>query len=485
METKLPDLHTIVLIFFFIMNVLQFLIIVIGMVYSISSVWRVYTQRKENKGGPRLISPIGGGRRSRLLFARGLTKRLVMKFQTCLTPKRVGHALVKPGLDALAKDREMFSKFADKSTTNTRKSVRGESEEAGQSLVNMLSSKLKQASDNRYRKKDNVLKWGQDPLVYFSAVTSKFVSEYTPLHAHRAWTIGQITGQLIMPHPITSGSAFVLPTGHIINKSFGMTKEDIMAYNPPDPEIDEDIQPSCTVAPKVTRTNLYGYAGSKKNLSAYEKNTTETLLCTCNNHKNLLEEPDVSTYASNPMAIEIYLDKKQALLPGPGIAPITSIQPTTISAGDQDHHETAIGRRRDSQNHDLEIVENNSIVAPTVPVYGAGLINLPVSKLPIAVNCICTDRPDGIYRVSRPPINSNIIPVAASQTDGALEEMTANNPIADKQGGFILYRHLASYLNANPIKAINLHSQYGGFWAIDGGPISTVTCKDEQVVCLN
>lgn len=481
----MPDLPTIVLIlFFFIMSALQLVIILIGVLYFVGSVCRIYTHCKRNKGGPRLVSPIGvARRRSRPLFARGLSKRSVMKFQRCLTPKRVGHALVKPGLDALAQERKTLSKFPGKSTTNAGDGVHGKSEEVDQSLVN-ISAKLEEPKDTKYLKQDTMLRWGQDPLVYFSAVTSKFVCDYTPLHARRAWTNGQINGQLIMPHPISSGSAFVLPTGHVINKSFGMTKEDLVAYNPPDPEVDEDVQLSCTVAPKVTRTNLYGYAGSKNNHSALQNNATETLLCPCDNHQNLLKEPDASTYASDHMTIEIRLDKKQALLPGPGIAPITSIQPTTISAGDHDHHETTIGRRWDTHNGDLEIVETDSIVAPTVPVYGSGLINLPVSNLPLAVNCICTDRQDGTYRVSRPPIDSNMTSVAANQTDGALEEMTANNPSPDNGKGIILYRHLASYLNANPMKAVALHSQYGGTWAIDGGPISTVTCKDEQVVYL-
>nr|BDT62519.1 MAG: wsv325-like protein [Melicertus latisulcatus pemonivirus] len=484
MEIQLPSWRKVVLTLFFVMNVLMFLMTVVGVTHIVSSMWRDYTRHALSKGGPRLVSPIGVGcRRSRSLFARGLSKKQVMKFRTLLTPKRVGHALVKPGLDAIAHDRKTLLELTDKLMPDIEDSDSDERKEDDESLNNISSLKAEK-SRVKYSKKNDTLQWGQDPLVYFSAVTSKFASEYTPLHARRAWTSGQMNGQLIMPHPISSGSAFVLPTGHIINKSFGMTKRDLKAHNPPNPRVDSDLQPSCTVAPRVTRTNLYGYAGSKKNLKAFQMNATETLLCPCKMHRHLLDEPDASTYALDPMTVEIHLRKKQALLPGPGIAPITSTQPTTVSAGNQDHHETTIEKRWNSQDKELEIIDADSLVVPTVPIYGAGLVNLPVTGLPLAVNCICTDRPDGKYRVSRPPIASNAKSETSSQADGVLEEMTVNNPSLDQGGGIILYRHLASYLNSNSLKAAHLHSKFQGYWAIDGAPISSIKCKDEQVVQL-
>lgn len=401
---------TMFLCILFLMNVVQFTIIVVGLGHILKTIWRE-TEPTQTK--PRLVIPIGYNRSQQetcAMFARGLSRKKVRQFKSQLTPANVTRDLIKP------------KGIGDKTSKDDTKSS------------------------------EDIMRWGKDPLVYFSAVTSKFAKEYTPLHAKAAWCYSQIAGELVMPHSLSSGTAFVLPTGHVINKSAGMTAEDIIAHNPPKPNSEIDLTAHCADAPVVSRTNLFGYAGSKSNLDSLKNNTTETLLCPCQSHRDRLEIPNSTTFSSSSDVIEVDVPNKKVLLPGAGTALFKSRQPTTFGVL-KDHTETSVEVKA-KEMHNTE-----------VPVYGAGLVTLPIDGLPLSLNCICTDRKDGTYKVSRP---------TSREIEGGGGVLEAN----------VFYRHVANYLNSNPTKAAALHSHVGkegSTWLLDGGPINTVTCTNEQV----
>lgn len=79
---------------------------------------------------------------------------------------------------------------------------------------------------------------------------------------------------------------------------------------------------SCSEAGVVSRVNLFGYAGSSANRRAYLSNNSETLLCPCPAHEKNLEEPNQTTYSSDPRAVEI--SEREVLLPGAGCSPLGS-----------------------------------------------------------------------------------------------------------------------------------------------------------------
>lgn len=99
------------------------------------------------------------------------------------------------------------------------------------------------------------------------------------------------------------------------------------------------------------------------------------------------------------------------------------------------------------------------IVTTRTPAYGTTLVNIPGESLPIAVNCVCTDRADGEYS-----IGGNI-----------------------GSSSSVLYRDIAGWLNKNPLEAPHLQRVEPGegestvSWLASGKPISSVVCEKERI----
>nr|BDT63091.1 MAG: wsv325-like protein [Sicyonia whispovirus] len=145
---------------------------------------------------------------------------------------------------------------------------------------------------------------GRDPLVFFSAAVAKYAENYSPFKARRFMTRAQVSNNLVYPHHMTSGSAFVLPSGYVVNKAWGMDEEDLQAWNAllrvADGATADCSSASCTSTPPVRRIRVFGLAGSETNREAKEEGEVETLLCGCRLHGRLLQDPDPAIYSSIP-----------------------------------------------------------------------------------------------------------------------------------------------------------------------------------------
>ena len=178
-------------------------------------------------------------------------------------------------------------------------------------------------------------KLSKDPLVYFSAATSNYVKYYSPFRARRFMTARQLNNRLVYPHAVKFGTAFVLPTGHVINKMYGMDDQDMQTWNPPpqSPAVVSRgaISLACTTTDPVHKIGLYGFAGADRNKTYEHNETVEFLVCNCSMHKDLLEVPIPADYSSDPLNIQVNIEDKIVLLPGPGSTPIKSTQVVTAA----------------------------------------------------------------------------------------------------------------------------------------------------------
>lgn len=285
-------------------------------------------------------------------------------------------------------------------------------------------------------------KLASDPYINTSCVLSKFAKTYSPLHAKASWSDDQIADELVAAPALSYGSALtaststalVLPSGHVVNKAKLMTNDDRSTLALSGYTIE------CAAADIASRINIFGYYNAPRNEEAYAKGETELHLCPCVNHEKELEAPFTGTYSQHPNEIVISASKKRALLPGAGLNPVKSSQAVK-------------SRRIDSTGEhsipfdpaDVEVSE-----VRYTPAYGTSLVNLPVEgELPIAVNCVCTNRPDGEYDVG---------------DDG------------------IKYRDLSGWLNTNPLESLNLTRDESGSWLASGKPVSKVRCLGERIV---
>jgi hypothetical protein len=281
-----------------------------------------------------------------------------------------------------------------------------------------------------------------DPYVNTSCVLSKFARAYSPMHAKTSWSNEQQMSELVVAPALSSGSvltaststALVLPSGHVVNKAKMMTDDDrstlaLAGYTP-----------ECAAADIASRINIFGYHNAPRNEEAYARGETELHLCPCVNHEKELEAPFTGSYSQQPDEIVISTSKKRALLPGAGLNPVASSQ-AVISRRNESTGEYSIP----SDPANVEVSE----VSHT-PAYGTSLVNLPVEgEMPIAVNCVCTDRADGEYDIG---------------------------------GDVLKYRDLAGWLNTNPLESLNLTRGESGSWLASGKPVSKVRCSGERIV---
>lgn len=331
-------------------------------------------------------------------------------------------------------------------------------------------------------------KLSKDPIVYFSSATANYVKYFSPFRAKRFMTARQLNSSLIYPHPIKFGTAFILPTGHVVNKTYGMNDQDIKTWNPPPSGADDVlsgvITKDCTTTDPVHRMGLYGFYGSEGNETHEHNGTVEFLVCNCNSHKDLLQAPRAVTYSADPLGIRVNIPDKTVRLPGPGSTPIKSIQVTAAA-----HQVRGANGEHDIDKEPVQFLPEDgthSMELPVIfkPVYGSGLVNLPQPGAPLALNCPCTDREDGVYRVY-----SNI-----SSATNNNKNNNNNNSIGSSESvgepdhpRSILQRDLTGYLNANPIDAARLsvsshddrHNSTS--WMVTGNKITSITCKGERI----
>lgn len=311
--------------------------------------------------------------------------------------------------------------------------------------LKQITSSIKDVEESRdplNMSEDLKTKLASDPYVNTSCVLSKFAKEYSPLHAKASWSNEQIADELVAAPALSSGSvltasistALVLPSGHVVNKAKMMTDDDrsTLALS--------GYTPECAAADIASRINIFGYHNAPRNEEAYARGETELHLCPCINHENELEAPFVGTYSQQPDEIVISASDKRALLPGAGLNPVKSSQ--------------AVKSRRNESTGEHSIPSDPANVEVSevkhTPAYGTSLVNLPVEgEMPIAVNCVCTDRADGEYDVG---------------------------------GDVIRYRDLAGWLNTNPLESLNLTRVESGSWLAAGKPVSKVRCLGERIV---
>lgn len=288
---------------------------------------------------------------------------------------------------------------------------------------------------------DLATKLASDPYVNTSCVLSKFAREFSPMHAKSSWGADQKADELLAAPALSSGSvltaststALVLPSGHVINKARKMTNGDRSTLTL------SGYTPECAAVDIASRINIFGYHNAPRNEDAYARGETELHLCPCINHHKELEAPYEGSYSEHPEEIVISAARKRALLPGAGLNPIESTQ--------------ALKSRRNNNTGEDSIefdpARSEVMEVRHTPAYGTTLVNLPVEgELPIAVNCICTDRPDGEYSIGE------------------------NN---------IRYRDIAGWLNTNPLESLNLSKDENGSWLASGRPVTKVRCMGETI----
>nr|BDT63006.1 MAG: wsv325-like protein [Trachysalambria curvirostris nimavirus] len=427
---------------FLVFNVIQMVTLITILIYAVYDVHYLCNSASLGIRSNRLMTD--GGSESVSFLGSGAPRELVFRFRQLLEPERVGRDLA--GGEAPDTEGEDAPSATD---MKDRPSI----------LATMKRGPTPHAST---QSRDNLLfkTMGRDPLLYMSAATSKFVREYSPFRARAFMSKKQLANQLVCPVPLESGTAFVLPTGHVVNKAYGMTIEDLHTWNRPDSEKAHLLTESCARANPVHRINVFGFGGSHRNARAKELSSVETLVCNCPDHHNSLQEPDPTTYSSNAKYIMVDVSKKQVLFPGPGSYPLQSTQVTAVSssgngaAGEEDIRISTV-----SLDSDYEHKSNNHKIF-FKPVYGTGLVTLPAPGAPLGLNCPCTDRPDGLYHV-------------VSKFNGA--EMSAGNAF--------LRRDVVGYLNANPTEAASLSDTgSSSSWLATGKAISIITCKGEKIV---
>ena len=395
-------------VIFLILNIVQFVTIIATLIYAIADVYRRCNSPSTGVRSNHLL--INGGNENVAFVGGGVPKEAVLRFRNLLEPKRVGKTFL--GKPARTPVRDL----------NTKKAF---------SVFSLLKRGHEPEDDQQDAHLFEVM--GKDPLVYVSAVTSKFARDYSPFRAKAFMTRNQLKSKLVYPQPMANGSAFVLPTGHVINKAVRMTKEDLISWNPPpSSSLDDDrhrLTMDCANTDPVHRINVYGFAGSRNNKRAKQAAWVEMLVCNCSTHVGLLEAPDTATFSSNPDHIQVDIVRKCVLFPGAGTEPLQSRQVTAAASTDGELFK---------------------------PVYGSGLVTLPTAGAPISLNCPCTDRPDGIY------------PVTSEAT-------------ADRDTVTILQRDIVGYLNANPVDTSKLLTTASSSWIVSGKSVTSITCKGERI----
>lgn len=422
---------------FLILNIAQIVTILTILIYVVVDVYR----RCNSASSSVRSSPVMGSEDDGVAFVGGggggLSEETVFKFRSMLEPESVGRLL-------------LLSSARVKSE-----------EEATSSLFTMLKNGHHAGGGDIAMFK----KMGRDPLMYMSATTSRFAHEYSPFRAKAFTSAAQLKNKLVCPQVVDSGTAFILPTGHVINKAKKMSDEDLDTWNKPPPPFDDSqvLTRQCTEAPPVHRINVYGFAGSELNKTTLGESAVEMLVCNCDRHVDLLQAPAPETYSSVPNHIQVDVARKRVLLPGPGTEPMQSRQVTAAA-----HQMLGAGGEHDMSDAPVQVSHDQYATSDPVifkPVYGSGLVALPVEGAPIRVNCPCTDRPDGIYEV--------------------VNRRTKQTPATA-----LLQRNIAAYLNANPVDASKLTVEGGSeeetdfiksSWLATGKSVTAITCKDETI----
>lgn len=310
-------------VIFFIINIVQIITIISILIYAVTDVYRRCNSPSLSVRSERLIT--NGGNKNVAFVGGGAPEETVFKFRKLLKPEKMEKVFLGGNTKKNTKE-EKPEKKKKPSILSLLK--RGHEPKKGEGVF---------ISSSKYD--DDILfeRMGKDPLVFMSAVTSKFVREYSPFHAKVFKTKSQLNNKLVYPQPIKRGTAFVLPTGHVINKAVQMTVEDLHTWNPPpnnNNNSDRYLTTSCAAADPVHRINVYGFAGSQNNKRARQTSTVEMLVCNCPVHKNLLEAPDPASYSSNPDHIQVDVDGQRVLFPGPGTEPLRSLHQFTAAAAD-------------------------------------------------------------------------------------------------------------------------------------------------------
>ena len=459
--------------------------IIITLTYAITDVYRrcnspslcVRSNRLMTNGGNESVAFVGGG----------APREAMLRFVKLLEPERVGNTFVGKPAGAPLQDKQIDNKKSVGILSILKRGHEPEkmtAESNGQQMEEHKQEGLLGQLISR-KSNDNVLfeLMGKDPLIYFSAATSKFVKNYSPFRAKAFMTKNQLMGKLVCPQPTVSGSAFVLPTGHVINKAIQVTEEDLEAWNPPPasdttpdassrslltPQGDSNrhrLTDDCSRSDPIHRINLYGFAGSQSNKLAKQFASVEMLVCNCPTHASLLEAPDASTYSSVPDQIQVNVVAKRVLFPGPGTEPLQSRQVTAAA-----HLVNGAGGEHDISDEPVTVPASDdySPSGPVVykPVYGSGLVTLPTPGAPICLNGPCTDRPDGIYPVTNKVDSTGV--ARQSRTDT------------------ILQRDIVGYLNANPVEASKLTIGHDSehiisSWVATGRSVSAIMCKGERI----
>nr|BDT62680.1 MAG: wsv325-like protein [Metapenaeus ensis nimavirus] len=399
-----------------------------------------------------------GGNGNVFFLGGGTTREAVFKFRDLLEPQRVGRDLVSARSEY---DQKIIRKEPiPGSRTKDRPSIFGVLKSGHEPDLEESGSAPKGEGKKRSSSEDKDSQlfrcMGRDPVMFMSAATSRFAREYSPFRAKAFMSKKQLLNLLVCPAPLESGTAFVLPTGHVINKAYGMSHADLDTWNKPESDI-FSLTPSCARTDPIHRINLFGFAGSKGNAHAKDLTSVESLVCNCEIHRGLLQEPDPKTYSPDPKSILVDVANKQVLLPGPGSKPLRCKQVTVVPTSKDG---STGGEEEDMQTY-ITSDENREAVA-FKPVYGSSLVTLPSLGAPLALNCPCTDREDGVY------------PVVSTYEEGQLSRENA-----------FLRRDLVGFLNANPIETSRLTSGGGDVassWLATGKALTTVSCQSEKIV---
>lgn len=462
MSISMSSVGDATLVGFFFLNFIQIVTILIILIYAITDVYQ-HCNAPHNAGcsGAILLEPETPGA---LEFVGGrISKKVMDRYRKVLTPLNLGrHVLSMEGIEE--KEQE---EMENQPMKKKRKKV---------SILKMLKNGHDSHKRNigprgiisasRVDEEALFKKLSKDPMVYFSSVTSNYVKYFSPFRAKRFMTTRQLNSNLVYPQPIKFGTAFILPTGHVINKMYDMDDKDLKTWNPPttsSTDLSGVITKDCATTDLVHRIGLYGFHGNEKQ---EHEGTVEFLVCNCSSHKDLLQAPMEGGYSSEHLNIQVSIPEKTVLLPGPGSTPIRSTQVTAAA-----HQVQGV-----SGEHDIDMDPNiqaspsythgMGIPVEFKPVYGTGLVNLPQPGAPLALNCPCTDRADGVYKVYLSTANG--------------EEQNNDR--------FILQRDLTGYMNANPIDAARLsvsshdaRHNNSTSWMVTGNKITSITCTGERI----
>ena len=446
---------------FFVLNIVQILTIFTILIYAVVDVYRRCHSVSAMECSTSSIMGSMGQRNNNnnnvaFVSGCGLSKDAVLKFRNMIEPERVGRLLLG------APDIKGRAEQDDSANRTGLLAV----------LKNGPGDDASIEDENEMHTQDTFIKMGRDPVLYMASAVSKFARDYSPFRAKAFVSSAQLSNRLVYPQVVECGTALVLPTGHVINKAKNMTDEDMDTWNysPPQGVATRDIRKmltrQCAAAPPVHRINVYGFAGSRENRAALEDSSVEMLLCNCDTHTNLLQAPSTATYSSVRHHIQLDVAKKTVLFPGPGSEPLRSRQVTATShqisgaKGEYDLHNIPV---EVSNSGDPYVSSESSVTFK--PVYGAGLVNLPIDGAPIRMNCPCTDRPDGVYTV-------------------------VNKRTRDTPASSFLQRDIAAYFNANPVDVYRFTIEGGAdgdpdfvarSWLATGKNIAAITCKDETI----